>query len=303
METDDQPLDGLEREVLLQRLEASGFFSSGGWVKPVGPLDLGTTKWTPEYVGANAVMTLVLGPSVPLFLQKRIKAAKASGFDVVCVLDWSALVSDEALLLLSAVGAKVILIKDDLSFTAPLPLLKFLGVEELAIQPETRKKLVVDGISACLAATSNDQKGKTLEHLLHFMFSQVQDFKVRDCNYRTATEELDVVVQLSGFNPSRCWAMLGAPILLAEAKNRAAKSSQGDVSKFNTILSVKRGACKIGFIVALAGFTSDARDQVLKLASEDRTFVLLDKAALEQWGAADDFDEELNKLVIDAMLD
>ncbi|MFP7721792.1 restriction endonuclease [Lysobacter sp. A3-1-A15] len=303
MESEDQEDFGFERDGLLAAIERSDFFLEEGWSKPTRALDLGGVRWSPDYVNGSAALAIVVGNKVPSFLERRLRAAKIAGARLLCVVDWTALSSREALLLLSEVGAEVALIDDALAISPPLPLLKFLGVEEFAVDPDVRKELIRHGIEACLSASTSDLKGKTLEWLLHFMFSQVQDFRVRSCNYKTASEELDVVVQLTTIDGRRCWAHMSAPFLVVEAKNRSDKASQEVVSKLNTVISVKRGACKIGIIVSLSGFTSGASTQVLKLAASDRIFVLIDKKKLERWGFSDDYDGVLDDIVSEAVLD
>jgi hypothetical protein len=303
MESEENIESGLERDDLLKHVEGSGFFVADGWQKPLAPLDLGTARWTPDYVKPDSALAIVLGPRVPGFLEKRLKAAYIAGVQLLCVIDWAALSSGETLLLLSEVDAQVALVSEGATVSTPLPLLKFLGVEQFGIDATVRRELIRHGIAECFAAATNDMKGKRLEWLLHFMFSQVGDFRVKSCNYRTASEELDVVIQLTAMDGRRCWAHLSAPFLVAEAKNRKEKSGQEVVSKLNTIMSVKRGACKIGFIVSLSGFTSDANTQVLKLATQDRVFVLMDQAELERWGFAKDYDQELDDIVSEAILD
>jgi len=302
MDIEDVEHSPAGRDELLKRIEECGFFVSGNWKRPLAPLDLGNIKWTPDYERPGWALATTLGPLIPPFLEKRMRAANAAGIRLLCVVDWTCLTSKENLKLLSAVGAEVALI-DEGEISSPLPLLKFLGEMQVGVDPEVRRHLAKDGLARCFFATTKDLKGKTLEWLLHFMFSQIRDFKVKRCNYHTASEELDVVIQLTASDGSYCWSHLAAPILLAEAKNWASKAGQEVISKFNTVLHVKRGVCKIGFVVSLSGFTSDARTQVLKLAVESRTFVLLEKADLERWIEAEDFDEALNELVVAAMLD
>lgn len=291
----------VERESLLAAVEAAGAFVAEGWRRPAGSIAIGATRWTPDFIRPGGALCLITGPSIPGFLEKRLKAAKIAGLELVCVVAIEALISSDVCRLLSEIDARVALLSDRV-VGPPSPLLKLMGEEEIAVDPETRRVLIRDGLAACRTATTKDMKGKRLEWLLHFMFSQVRDFRVKQCNYRTATEELDVVIQLSNFDPSRCWCSRG-PIVLCEAKNQVAKTGQGVISKFNTVMAVKRGACKIGFVVSLSGFTSDAEKQVLKLAMEDRVIVLLDENHLMRWCDGEDYDAELNELVVEAILD
>lgn len=238
-----------------------------------------------------------------LFLQKRLAAANTEGKLVTCVVDTEPLASPESLGFLSSIDARIVYVDEDSKIYEPRPLLKLVGELELGIDPGARRILIRDGLEQCETATTNDMKGKRLEWLLHFMFSQIGDFRVLQCNYRTKTEEIDAVVRLSAISPRRSWALLGAPHILIEAKNKKDKAGQEVVSKLNTIIQTKRGTCRIGIIVSLAGFTSPARDQVLKLATEDRTFVLLSRKEIEEWSSANDYDQALDDYVSTAMLD
>lgn len=289
----------MDRDALLTALHAQ---QMSDWSNPSSPLDLTGVSWTPDFVRESEVATLVLNGEIPAYLRRRLQAASAHGFQIRCICDLTSITAHGNLEFFSGINAHVMLLSEDASSSVFLPLLKFLGVEQIPVESEVRSRLVRDGLNACATAKTNELKGKTLEWLLHFMLSQVSDFKVVACNYRTTTEELDVVVQLRSFDPRRCWAHWRAPIIIFEAKNRKEKQGQEVVSKLNTIMETKHGNCRLGFIVSLSGFTSDARDQVLKLALKEQNFVLLDRGDLQEWANASDFEEALNALVVKAIL-
>ena len=304
MDTEDPESSGLERDALLKLIESQGFFVSGGWKRPSEPVSLGRgLRWTPEFVRPGAAMVVLLGPSVPVFLKRRLAAANEAGMEIHVVVDDAAVGSGEVLEILSQIDATVCLISDEASIASPLQLLKFLGEQEIGVRPETRRVLIRSGIAACKLAVSNSMKGKRLEWLLHFMFSQVSDFRVKTCNYKTASEELDIVIQVRAIDGRRYWAHVGSPIIIGEAKNRADKADQGVVSKLFAIVHAKRGACKIAVIVSLSGFTSAASTQVLRLSTENCVFLLLDEPALHRWVDAEDYDEELSELLTEAALE
>lgn len=293
--------DGPDRDEMLRRLRGEEFFFKDGWTQPLRPVSLGGLSWTPDFISGNRVLVLIVGGQVPNFMKKRLLAASDRELSIVCAIDIVALSSAETIKLLSSIDADVSLLTDK-GFSVPLPLLKFLGVEQMAVAADIRRDLIHQGIERCQQAATNSAKGKTLEWLLHFMFSQVAGFRVRECNYRTASEELDVVIQLTTLDGARCWSHMNAPFLVAEAKNRKEKSGQEVISKLNTIISLKRGTCKVGFVISLSGFTSDARIQVLKLASQDRIFVLMDIDVIRRWACSNDYDQELDDIVSEAAL-
>lgn len=289
----------MERDTVLAALRAEQL---AAWSNPASPVSLGAVNWTPDFVLGSNVAALVLNGEIPSFLRRRLEAASESGLQVCCVCDLASITAPGNLEFLSKINAQVLRLGDDASSKIFLPLLKFLGVEQIPVEAAVRSALVRDGLAACAAASTNDLKGKTLEWLLHFMLSQVADFRIVACNYRTSTEELDAVVQLRTFDPRRCWAHWRAPIIVFEAKNRKQRQGQEVVSKLNTIMETKHGNCRLGFIVSLSGFTSDAHDQVLKLAMKEQNFVLLNGADLQRWADQSDFEEALNEIVLKAML-
>lgn len=292
-----------DRDKLLVKIREAPFFSQNGWSEPDSPVDFETTSWLPSFVNNESAMAVIGDDEIRLFLRKRITAAHQSGMVVTCVVDMGPLASPESLEFLSSVDAQIVFVDEDSNISEPTPLLKALGQLELGVDSSARRTLIADGLERCATADTNDLKGKRLEWLLHFMFSQISDFRVVQCNYRTSTEEIDGVVRLSSISPARSWALLGAPHILIEAKNKKDRAGQEVVSKLNTIVQTKRGTCRIGVIVSLAGFTSPAKNQVLKLATEDRTFVLLSRHELEIWSSAADYDQALDDFVSAAMLD
>jgi hypothetical protein len=272
------------------------------WVIPESPIQLNSLAWTPDFVSSDSVAVLVLGAEVQPFLQKRMRAAKDAGFLVSCICTLASLSASDNLELFSELDASVLLLDEGAVSSVFLPLLKSLGVEQVGVVPAVRSKLVADGLKRCNEATTTDLKGKTLEWLLHFMFSQVVDFRVISCNYHTTNEELDALIQLRTQNPEHSWAHKSAPYIVVEAKNRKDKQGQEVVSKLHTVIQTKAGNCKIGFLVSLSGFTSGAIDQRLKLAMSDITFVLMDGDDLQEWAGAVDYEDKLDEVVRKAML-
>jgi len=291
----------VKKEDILSALFGNPTFKKESWAVPAEPLQLSTIAWTPDLVGDKKALCILDCGKIPAHLYRRISGSHDEKIGIHAACNLETLSISENLELLSNVDATIVYLSE-IGIDAPRSLIKSLGVNDIAVAPETRRRLVDQGLARCKSATTNAEKGRRLEDLLHFMFSQVTDFKVLKCNWRTETEELDCVVQLRSKSNERCWSTLGAPLLVVEAKNQKSKIGQEVVSKLKTVIDGKRGTCRIGIVVSISGFTSDAQAQILRFSMDDKTIVLLSSGDLSSWAASSDYDGALEQMITAAML-
>jgi hypothetical protein len=64
----------------------------------------------------------------------------------------------------------------------------------------------------------------------------------------------------------------------------------------------RRRSTRIGLLCGASGFTSDARDQELRFASDDLTIVFLGPEEIEAWIDANDGDDYLETVIRQGML-
>lgn len=133
---------------------------------------------------------------------------------------------------------------------------------------------------------SSQERGKRLEDFAAELFGRV--FKVVERNLRTTTEELDLVLEYPG--GSAIWAK--TPRLLVECKNWSSNVAQSDISAVGT--KARLDDLQLVFVLAVAGFTVDARIQAERIRQRDRTlFVLIEGKDIERFlvsaETADDF--------------
>ena len=278
-------------------------YAKVGWAAPKSPLTYGGVNWRPDFVRDSGVMCLLSGDDIPKYIARRIRAAAGDQYDVTCAAALEILTNNENIELLMEADASIIFVVDNGQIRKSKKLLKVLAEQEITLGSDLRRRLVELGLEYCRLAKSSHEKGKRLEDLTHFLFSQVSDFRVLKCNWKTRNEELDCVIQVRSFSSDRCWAVLGAPYLIVEAKNRAEKTEQETVSKLRSVMDGKRNTCRIGFIISISGFTSGARDQVLRFATEDNIFVLLEPEDILEWSSSEDYEEKLDEITSKAILD
>ena len=281
------------------------FESEGGqdWVPGV-ELDLGSKRWRPNAVSTDGteLLYVFLADQLPRFVRDRLALAAEVGIQSTLALNLASLFNPSIVELLVAVDADVIVLDDYVSSRQlnPRPLLAALADVEVPVSPDLRRN-IANVVWDRIADGTAYRKGKRLEALLAFIFAQIRDLKVVERNYRSETEEIDLVLQIDNFS-SRVWQKSGVPFILVEANNRADKASQPMVSSLVTKLQTKRGNARIAFLVSLAGFTDDARMQELRFSTQDICVVMIDRLQLESLLAAANIDEQLEVLVRQAML-
>lgn len=95
---------------------------------------------------------------------------------------------------------------------------------------------------------------------------------------------------------------MAAPFLLLEAKNWSRRVDQQVVSVLRVKMQGRRGSVRIGLLCGASGFTSDAREQELRFASDNLTIVFLGPEELESWVEAQDTDDFLEGVIRRDML-
>ena len=116
-------------------------------------------------------------------------------------------------------------------------------------------QLAADVITTRLAEarrTTGVARGERLEEALALGCSQVPGWRVRDTRLRTENEELDIVVA----NSSARAPWNGSAYVLFEAKNWSTNVDRAEYDSFHMKVVERGGACRIGFFVAAAGFSS-----------------------------------------------
>lgn len=271
------------------------------WMPPT-PLTLGTTSWRPSALGnRQSVLHVALLDTLPGYLERRLIAAHAAGYRVHVGLTTAALYRPEWLRMLTQIDANVYVI-DDFNKSERYKhrhVLAAVADLQIPVSPEERAvlgQIVLDQLEAGTA----QEKGRRLEAALAFLFGQVSDFRVVLRNHRNKSQEIDLTLQIDNFS-RRVWH--GKPLILVEAKNRKTKADQPTFSLLVTKIRTKRQAVKIGFLVSLAGFTSDLERESLRYSEADLCIVLIDNDELRALLLAEELDDRLEQMVTKALMD
>jgi Holliday junction resolvase-like predicted endonuclease len=118
-------------------------------------------------------------------------------------------------------------------------------------------------------------KGKKLEELLSIMINLSHDFHIAKQNFRTKSEEIDLVVENT--SSSTFFSQLRSPLMLVECKNWTSKVSAKEVRDFAQKLQNRsKMLCNVGILVAISGLTRDAEEELLGYRGKDFLIVPID---------------------------
>jgi Holliday junction resolvase-like predicted endonuclease len=266
-------------------------------------LELDGQRWQPDLARTTSKQTALLhvhlAERLRSYALQRMELAFREGIEIHIALPLRQLYDEELLRQIVQVDP-LIQVVDEFVEKSPR-LLACLADRGIVVSPNLRQELGIAGHTISQGKGSAAAKGKRLEALLAFLLSQVDDFRVVGRNYRTRTGEIDIVVQQLA-TTGRLWATLGAPLLLVEAKNRAAPLSQPMVSVFRSKMQTSRGGVRLGIMVAAGNITEDASLHELKFATENLTIAFMTKRELDEWIASTSPDDWLEGHFTRAML-
>jgi Holliday junction resolvase-like predicted endonuclease len=267
-------------------------------------LEFEGSRWVPPAVSnvKKAVLYVALQDRIPRHVERRLKLARDAGFVAYIALPIASLYRAEVLELMAELDANVYVVddRDKLRRYRPRHFMAAMADLEVPAEPTLRRRLgrlVWDRLSV----GTSQERGKRLEAMLAYLFSQVADLRVVERNFRNRTQEIDLVLQVDNFS-RRAWQLAGAPFILIEAKNMKDKASQQVMSVLIGKLRTKRQTARIALLVSMAGFTEDAKLEELRISESAYCVVMLDGSEISALIDANDPDELLEKYVRRALM-
>jgi hypothetical protein len=274
------------------------------WSPPGDSLTFGNLGWRPHLVrvspGRRAFLHVQLTDVLRPYLVERLRAAHADGWEIHLVLDVGSLHAPAFLDGLVGIDVSIHLARDDGLLEHARDLLVILGERAIPLPPWLRVKIAQSAWERRRDG-SKQVRGRRLEGLLAFLFGQVRGLRLAELNFRSATEEIDLVLQIDS-DVGASWYESGVPFVLVESKNWSGSVGSSEVSSFLVKVQFKRGRCRIGIMCASGGFSPEARSQELRLSGTNITIVLIDPGMIADWIASDDPTKWLDRTVRRAML-
>lgn len=126
---------------------------------------------------------------------------------------------------------------------------------------------------ATLAEKNPHKKGRLLEDLLLLMFKSVRGFELAETDVRGQDEEFDLLVPNE--SPDPFW-QLESQYFIVECKHWSHPVDPTEIDRLHEKMARRRGRCRLGFFVALKGFTRGVDSTLAASRKEPSVIVLLE---------------------------
>ncbi len=178
----------------------------------------------------------------------------------------------------------------------------WVALANMALRPDELRRLVERCIHVAEdAERSNAVRGGAYEQALCLVFSQVSWLKVVQHAHHNATEEIDIVLLVTGAGEYA--RLANGPIAIATAKNEKKALGSATIKYLQQQLANRRGRAKLGFACARGEVSKQAQLEILRSSQTDALLVPLGGNELQLLLAdAERLDERLAEMVITAAI-
>jgi CheY-like chemotaxis protein len=185
------------------------------------------------------------------------------------------------------------LTKDNLKLLRTLLRIKVRSASELArerrlgaLSPEAREKEIRDLWAAVQSEANSQRKGKLLEDLMVRLFKTLPGFSYITPRGKSRDEEIDLIIRNE--SPDTFWSGEGSQYILVECKNWSRPVGPDELVIFRNKLENRGTRCRLGFFIALGGFTAGFDSQAATFRKDPFLVVPLDRADIDQLVKASD---------------
>lgn len=112
-----------------------------------------------------------------------------------------------------------------------------------------------------------NRKGALLEELLLQLFKSIPGFGMAETRRRNKDEEIDLIIPNESKDPF--WTHEHSQYFLGECKNWSKPVGPDEFDRFVGKISRRHGRCRLGFFVAVGGFTPGFASHLLTLRKDD----------------------------------
>ena len=293
-------------ETIRDAIVAALLEHDGKLQRPSGPLDLGDgLRWAPDLVDAGRVVHIELGEQIPRAFARRLRAARAAGRKVVVATRAEALTFQTLELLQELEVAPFELRLDEQGawrVSEWSSVADWIARANMALRPDELRQLVAQSLAVAEDQDrTNHVRGHAYEEALCLVFSQVSWLKVVEHAYRNDTEEIDIVLLVTGAGDYA--RLAGGPLAIATAKNEKKSLGSATIKYLEGQMGNRRGRCKLGFACARGDVSKAAELEIIGLRRADVVIVPMAGEQLE-WllDEADRLDERLAEMVLAATM-
>lgn len=136
-------------------------------------------------------------------------------------------------------------------------------------------------LDECDQSSSAIEKGLLLERLSELIFTTNPSLQIVDKRVSTQDEEIDLILRNNVDRPF--WISFQSPLFFIECKNWAKPVGSKELRDFETKLRNHGKLVRVGFFIALNGFTSAVEEELKRLGRDNFHIVLITRKHLEDY--------------------
>lgn len=193
------------------------------------------------------------------------------------------------------------LTKDNLKLLRTLLRIKVRGASELVrerrlstLSPEAREQEIRQLWSEVRSEENSQRKGKLLEDLMIRVFKTLPGFNAITPRGRTKDEEIDLIIRNE--SPDAFWSRESSQYILVECKNWSKPVGPEELIVFRNKLENRGARCRLGFFIALGGFTKGFDSHAATFRKDPLLIVPMSREDIDQLVNTEDRNAHLKHL-------
>jgi CheY-like chemotaxis protein len=140
----------------------------------------------------------------------------------------------------------------------------------------------------------SSRKGRLLEDLVALLFKSIPGFERTQTDRRSLDEQIDITIPNESLDPF--WQNAHSQYILCECKNWTKPVEPRELDRFRSSIKRRFGCCRLGFFIAVGGFTRGFESSLAASREGEVLVVALDAARLEELILASDRNAKLKEL-------
>ncbi|MBZ4397074.1 response regulator [Myxococcus sp. MISCRS1] len=144
------------------------------------------------------------------------------------------------------------------------------------------------------------RKGQQLEDLVALLFKSIPGFERTETNRKSLDEQIDILIPNDSADPF--WQQSQSQYFLGECKHWAKPVGPTELDSFRLDIKRRFGRCKLGFFIAIGGFTDGFKTRLAASREDDALIVTLDAAQLGELVETRDRNAKLKDLHTRALM-
>lgn len=160
-----------------------------------------------------------------------------------------------------------------------------LAQSQMSFKENYCKKKTKELVLKCESSENSYEKGRHLEELVEFLFTESSMFELVSKRYITGDEEIDLVMKNQDNEPF--WLALSSPLVFIECKNWSSSVGTKELRDFEGKMRNHKNLVRLGYFISFNGFSKEVVSELKRGGRDDFHVVLLKKEDLLDYSNSD----------------